>query len=202
MRHLINILSILLKYTIVILFMFLGLFILPIAVLFREEQDSLNKESNKERFKCKLIDKIYGNRWDGFGDIYYKRDYPVDTYWSRLNWCMLRNPTHNLSEDFGVKDKVIIKSIISGNPYVTDDPFEYNTGLKIQECWDSEGNYYPMYYYCKLWRQIIPFNLYNGNRGFRLLMGYKNFCVNDGVNKRYTYNFVCAMTPFKLFAKG
>ena len=179
--------------------MVLGLVILPIAVLFRTYQDSLNPESNKEKFSIKWIDKIYGNRWDGFGDIYYKRDFPVDTYWSRLNWCMLRNPTHNLSEDLGVQDRLIVRSVITGNPKVTDDPFEEYTGLKIQECWDSEGNYYPMYYYCKLWRQILPF--YKGDRGFRLLMGYKNFCVKE-LNERYTYNFVCAITPFKLFLGG
>ena len=50
--------------------MVLGLVILPIAVLFRTYQDSLNPESNKEKFSIKWIDKIYGNRWDGFGDIY------------------------------------------------------------------------------------------------------------------------------------
>ena len=199
MKHLINILAILIKYLLVIVAMALGLMILPIAILFRTSQDSINPESNKEKFSIKWIDKIYGNRWDGFGDIYYKRDYPIDTYWSRLNWCMLRNPTHNLSEDLGVKDKLIVKSVITGNAKVTDDPVEECTGLKIQECWDSEGNYYPMYYYCKLWRQILPF--YKGDRGFRLLMGYKNFCVKE-LNERYTYNFVCAITPFKLFVRG
>ena len=199
MKHLFNILVILTKYLLVIVAMALGLVILPIAVLFRTYQDSLNPESNKEKFSIKWIDKIYGNRWDGFGDIYYKRDFPVDTYWSRLNWCMLRNPTHNLSEDLGVQDKLIIKSVITGNTKVTDDPFEECTGLKIQECWDSEGNYYPMYYYCKLWRQILPF--YKGDRGFRLLLGYKNFCVKE-LDERYTYNFVCAITPFKNFVKG
>lgn len=201
MKHITNIFKILFKYLFVILAMLLGGLILPIAVLFRGKQVSLNQGSNQECFKSKLIDSIYGNRWDGFGDIYYKRDYPVDTYWSRLNWCMLRNPTHNLSEDLGVKDKVIVKSIITGNPDVTDDPFEKNEGLKIQECWDSNGVYYPMYYYCKLWRNIIPFNLYKGDRGFRLLMGYKNFCVKE-LNLSYTYNFVCAITPFKMFVKG
>ena len=199
MKHLINILAILTKYILVIVAMLVGLVILPIAILFRTSQDSINPESNKEKFSIKWIDKIYGNRWDGFGDIYYKRDYPIDTYWSRLNWCMLRNPTHNLSEDLGVKDKLIVKSVITGNAKVTDDPVEECTGLKIQECWDSEGNYYPMYYYCKLWRQILPF--YKGDRGFRLLMGYKNFCVKE-LNERYTYNFVCAVTPFKLFVIG
>ena len=183
MKHLFNILVILTKYLLVIVAMALGLVILPIAVLFRTYQDSLNPESNKEKFSIKWIDKIYGNRWDGFGDIYYKRDFPVDTYWSRLNWCMLRNPTHNLSEDLGVQDKLIIKSVITGNTKVTDDPLEECTGLKIQECWDSEGNYYPMYYYCKLWRQILPF--YKGDRGFRLLLGYKNFCVKE-LDERYT----------------
>ena len=133
MKHLFNILVILTKYLLVIVAMALGLVILPIAVLFRTYQDSLNPESNKEKFSIKWIDKIYGNRWDGFGDIYYKRDFPVDTYWSRLNWCMLRNPTHNLSEDLGVQDKLIIKSSIIGNSKVTDDPFEECTGLKIQE---------------------------------------------------------------------
>lgn len=181
--------------------MLLGVLILPIAVLFRTYQNTLNHLSNKEKFRCKLIDKIYGNRWDGFGDIYYKRDYPIDTYLSRLNWCMLRNPTHNLSEDLGVKDKLIVKSIIIGNQNVTDDPFEANEGLKIQECWDSDGKYYPMYYYCKLWRNIISFNLYKGDRGFGLLLGYKNFCVKE-INQKYTYNFVCVVTPFKLFIKG
>lgn len=199
MKHLFNVLEILIKYILVIAYMILGLVILPVAVLFRTYQDSINPESNKEKFSNKWIDKIYGNRWDGFGDIYYKRDHPVDTYWSRLNWCMLRNPTHNLSEDMGVQDKLIVKSVITGNPKVTDDPFEENTGLKIQECWDSNGNYYPMYYYCKMWKQILP--LYKGDRGFRLLMGYKNFCVKQ-VNERYTYNFVCTITPFKLFVKG
>ena len=201
MKHFTNIAKILFKYIGVIIAMLLGVFILPVAVLFRTYQNSINPLSNKEKFSCKWIDVIYGNRWDGFGDSYYKRDYPTDTYWSRLNWCMLRNPTHNLSEDLGVKDKIIVKSIITGNPAVTDDPFEKNEGLKMQECWDSSGIYYPMYYYCKLWRNIIPFNLYNGDRGFRLLMGYKNFCVKD-LNERYTYNFVCAITPFKLFVKG
>jgi hypothetical protein len=199
MKHVFNIIGVLTKYLLVIVAMALGLVILPIAVLFRTYQDSLNPESNKEKFSIKWIDKIYGNRWDGFGDIYYKRDFPVDTYWSRLNWCMLRNPTHNLSEDLGVQDKLIIKSVITGNTKVTDDPFEECTGLKIQECWDSEGNYYPMYYYCKLWRQILPF--YKGDRGFRLLLGYKNFCVKE-LDERYTYNFVCAITPFKNFVKG
>ncbi len=199
MKHVFNIIGVLTKYLLVIVAMALGLVILPIAVLFRTYQDSLNPESNKEKFSIKWIDKIYGNRWDGFGDIYYKRDFPVDTYWSRLNWCMLRNPTHNLSEDLGVQDKLIIKSVITGNTKVTDDPFEECTGLKIQECWDSEGNYYPMYYYCKLWRQILPF--YKGDRGFRLLLGYKNFCVKE-LDERYTYNFVCAVTPFKNFVKG
>lgn len=199
MKHLLNILGIIAKYLLVIVAMLLGLVILPVVVLFRTSQDSLNPESNKEKFSIKWVDKIYGNRWDGFGDIYYKRNYPIDTYWSRLNWCMLRNPTHNLSEDLGVQDKLIIKSVITGNTKVTDDPFEECTGLKIQECWDSEGNYYPMYYYCKLWRQILPF--YKGDRGFRLLLGYKNFCVKE-LDERYTYNFVCAITPFKNFVKG
>jgi hypothetical protein len=131
--------------------------------------------------------------------VYYKRDHPVDNYWSILNWCLLRNPTHNLSEDFGVQNKIIVKSIITGNPKVTDDPFIENMGLKIQECGDSNGTYYPMYYYCKMWKQIIPF--YKGDRGFRLLMGYKNFCVKS-LNETYTYNFVCAVTPFKIFVQG
>lgn len=200
MKHTINILEILAKYIIVIVAMVVGFFILPIAVLFRESQVSLNPESNMERFKWKWVDRIYGNRWDGFGDIYYKRTFPVDTYWSRLNWCMLRNPTHNLSEDMGVVNKLIVKSVITGNPLVTDDPFEENEGLKIQECLDSNANYYPMYYYCKLWRNIIPFGLYKGDRGIRLLMGYKNFCVKE-LNKVYSYGFVCTVTPYKRFVK-
>jgi hypothetical protein len=38
--------------------MLLGVLILPIAVLFRTYQDSLNPKSNKEKFSCKWIDKI------------------------------------------------------------------------------------------------------------------------------------------------
>lgn len=181
--------------------MLLGLFILPIAVRYRTSSYNYNSNSNQEKFSIGWIDKIYGNRWDGFGDSYYRRDYPIDTYWSRLNWCMLRNPTHNLSEDMGVVDKYITTSIITGNPDVTDDPYSKNSGLKIQECWSVDGYYYPMYYYCKLWRDIIPFNLYQGDGGFRLLMGYKNFCVTE-LYKKYTYNFVCVITPFKKFVQG
>lgn len=199
MKHFINITKILFKYLLVIFFMVIGFIILPIAVLFRTTTTNYNLTSNQERFSSNIIDYIYGNRYDGFGDIYYKRDHPVDTYLSRLNWCLLRNPTHNLSEIMGVNNKLITSSVITGNPNVTDDPFEINTGLKIQECYDSEGNYYPMYYYCKLWRQIIPF--YKGDRGFRLLMGYKNFCVHE-LNIYYTYNFVCTITPFKKFVQG
>ena len=201
MKHTVNIAKILVLFTVSLLFTVIGFLILPIAVLFREETVNLNSGSNQEKFKWKWVDFIYGNRWDGFGDIYYKRDYPIDTYWSRLNWCMLRNPTHNLSEFLGVVDKTIVKSVISGNPNVTDDPFIENMGLKFQEVWGEDGKYYPMYYYCKLWRQIIPFNLYNGDRGFRLLMGYKNFCVKE-LNQKYTYNTVCVITPFKIFVKG
>lgn len=133
MKHIINILLIISKYLIVIFFMLLGFIILPIAILFRKPLIPYNETSSPaEQFKFSWIDKIYGNRWDGFGDIYYRRDFPKDAYWSRLNWCLLRNPTHNLSEDLGVKNKFIVKSIITGNQYVTDDPFEINTGLKIQ----------------------------------------------------------------------
>ena len=83
---------------------------------------------------------------------------------------MLRNPTFNLSESFGVFDKTIVKSEIRGNPNVTDDPLDEWCGLKIHECLDSDGRYYPMYYYCQLWRNINLFGLYKGDRGVRLLM--------------------------------
>lgn len=199
MKHLINVAKILCIFAINLFFMALGFFILPIAVLFRQQTTNLNSTSNQEKFSCSLVDKIYGNKYDGFGDIYYKRDYPIDTYWSRLNWCMLRNPTHNLGIYLGVNNRLIVKSLISGNPNVTDDPFIENMGLKFQECWDSNGKYYPMYYYCFMWKQIIPF--YKGDRGFRLLMGYKNFCVKD-LNQVYEYGCVCVITPFKLFIKG
>lgn len=201
MKHIKNILKIIFIFLINLFFMVIGFLILPITVLFRKQTININSTSNQECFKWKWLDKIYGNKYDGFGDTYYKRDYPVDTYWSRLNWCMLRNPTHNLGLSLGVDNKVIVGLETSGNPNVTDDPFEENEGLKFQECWDSEGNYYPMYYYCKLWRNIIPFNLYSGDRGFRLLMGYKNFCVKE-LNEVYEYGCVCVITPFKLFVKG
>lgn len=202
MKHVINIIKILTKYILVILAMVGGLFILPIAVLFRKPFDGRNESSRPtERFSSDLVNSIYGNNDDGFGDSCYRRDFPVDTYWSRLNWCMLRNPTFNLSERFGVFDKTIVKSEVKGNPNVTDDPLDECCGLKIQECWDDEGNYYPMYYYCQLWRNIIPFGLYKGDRGVRILMGYKNFCVKE-LGEKYTYNFVCAFTPFKLFVIG
>lgn len=198
MKHILNIIVILALFIVSLFFTVIGFLILPIAVLFREKTISLNETSNQEKFKWKWVDKIYGNKYDGFGDIYYKRDYPIDTYWSRLNWCMLRNPTHNLAISMGVDNKAIVKSEIYGNPNVTDDPFIENTGLKFQECWDSDGRYYPMYYYCIMWRQIIPF--YKGDRGFRLLVGYKNFCVKE-LNEVYEYGCVCTVTPFKLFVK-
>lgn len=201
MKHIINILLIVSKFLLTLFFMLLGFLILPIMVLFRKPTINLEKESNQEKFSCPVIDFIYGNKYDGFGDKYYRRDFPIDTYWSRLNWCLLRNPVHNLSIFLGVNKKIIIKSVITGNPDVTDDPFEKNEGLKFQEVWDIDNNYYPMYYYCKLWRNIIPFNLYKGDRGFRLLMGYKNFCVND-LNKVYSYGSVCVITPFKKFVQG
>lgn len=193
MKHFYNILKILFLFCIDLFFKAIGFLILPVAVLF------IDKIDNKEKFKCKWIDFIYGNKYDGFGDTYYKRDYSIDTYWSRLNWCMLRNPTHNLGLYMGCENKRIVKSFIYGNPNVTDDPFIENMGLKFQECYDDEDIYYPMYYCCIMWKQFIPF--YKGNRGFRLLMGYKNFCVKE-LNQYYTYGFVCTITPFKLFVKG
>lgn len=199
MKHFYNLFKIICLFLFDTLFKVVGLFVLPIAVLFRKTTINLNRESNQECFSSRIIDFIYGNKYDGFSDIYYKRDYPIDTYWSRLNWCLLRNPTHNLGIFLGVNNRLIVKSLVHGNPNVTDDPFIENMGLKFQEVWDDKGKYYPMYYYCKMWKQILPF--YKGDRGFRLLMGYKNFCVKQ-VNERYTYNFVCTITPFKLFVKG
>ncbi len=201
MKHIINILNILLLFIVSLFFTLIGFLILPIAVFFRTDTTNLNSGSNQEKFSLSWIDFIYGNKYDGFGDIYYKRDYPIDTYWSRLNWCMLRNPTHNLAIWLGVDNKIIVKTLIHGNPNVTDDPSEENEGLKFQEAWDSNNAYYPMYYYCKLWRNIIPFNLYKGDRGFRLLLGYKNFCIKE-LNISYEYGFVCVITPFKMFVKG
>ena len=101
-----------------------------------------------------------------------------------------------------MKSKNIIKSVIHGNPNVTDDPFDKNMGLKFQECWDDEGNYYPMYYRCHMWRNIIPFNLYNGDRGIRILAGYKNFAVYRGVPNVYTYGYTVVPNFWKLFVKG
>lgn len=199
MKHIYNILKILVLFLLDLFFKVIGFLILPIAVLFRKDTINLNRESNQEKFKCKWIDFIYGNKYDGFGDIYYKRDYPIDTYLSRLNWCLLRNPTHNLGIYLGINNRLMVKSLVHGNPNVTDDPSLENMGLKFQEAWDDEGKYYPMYYYCIMWKQILPF--YKGNRGFRLLMGYKNFCIKE-LNQNYTYGFVCAITPFKLFIKG
>lgn len=199
MNHIYNILTILLLFLFDSFFKAIGFLILPIAVLFRKDTINLNRESNQEKFKCKWIDFIYGNKYDGFSDIYYKRDYPIDTYLSRLNWCLLRNPTHNLGIYLGINNRLIVKSLVHGNPNVTDDPFIENMGLKFQEVWDDKGKHYPMYYYCIMWKQILPF--YKGNRGFRLLMGYKNFCIKE-LNQNYTYGFVCTITPFKLFTKG
>ncbi len=199
MKHIVNITKILGVFIVNLIATVIGFIILPIAVLFRENTINKESESNQEKFAWNWVDKIWGNEYDGFGDKYYRRDYPVDTYWSRLNWCMLRNPTHNLAIRMGVNNKVIVKSVISGNPHVTDDPCDKNMGLKFQECWDDEGNYYPMYYYCQMWRNIVPF--YKGDRGFRLLMGYKNFCVQE-LDEVYKYGCVCVMTPFKMFVKG
>lgn len=182
-----------------IFFIIIGFFILPIAVLFREPTANKNSGSNQEKFKCNWLNKIYGNEYDGFGDIYYKRDFPEDTYWSRLNWCMLRNPVHNFALRTGVYNKEIVKIETFGNPNVTDDPFEENTGIKIQIATDSDGRTYKMWYFCKLWRQILPF--YKGDRGIRILVGYKNFCVKE-VPEIYQYSWAVNMTPFKIFVKG
>lgn len=182
-----------------LIYVVLGVLILPIAVLFREQTTNKNKESNQEKFKWEWVDNIWGNEYDGFGDIYYRRDFPLDTYWSRLNWCMLRNPTHNFAIRNGVDNKRIIKSDIYGNPNVTDDPFEKNTGWKVQVVQDNAGKVYKMLYICKLWRQIIPY--YKGDRGIRILLGYKNFCVKE-VPETYQYGFTTVITPFKMFVKG
>jgi len=48
MKHIINISSILFKYLFVIFFMLLGVLILPIAVLFRDKQVSLNSGKSWE----------------------------------------------------------------------------------------------------------------------------------------------------------
>ena len=112
---------------------------------------------------------------------------------------MLRNPTHNFALYSGVYNKKIVKIETFGNPLVTDDPFEECTGVKVQIATDSDGKEYKMWYFCKLWRQIIPF--YKGDRGIRVLVGYKNFCVKE-VNEIYSYNWAVNMTPFKKFVIG
>lgn len=207
MAHLFNIFYTFWICIILRLFLFLfGLIILPIAVLFRLPNRNLNQESNQERFKWKWIDKIYGNVYDGFGDSPYKRDHPKDTYFSRLWWCAIRNPTHNFLIRKGVFNAYICNSIIDGNPIVTDDPYLKNMGLKIQAVSDLEDNVYTMYYYCIMWSQLNPFKttIYDGTpkRGIRVLIGYKNFAIDKGTNRRYTYGMTFAINPIKLFVKG
>lgn len=198
-NHIYYIVKYIIYFIVVMFFNLLGFIVLPIAILFRVGLDAKNKTSNPaERFKSNIIDYIYGNQYDGFGDIYYRRDYPIDTYWSRLNWCLLRNPTHNLGQHLGV-NSIIVKSETYGNPNVIDDPFIENMGLKIQIVTDIDNKKYVMYYYCILWRQLLPF--YKGDRGLRLLIGHKNFCVKE-LNKYYEYNFAFVLTPFKNFVKG
>ena len=200
MTHIVNIFRIVTLSIIMWIFQILGFVILPIAVLFRKSFIADNDTSNPaEKFSCKLIDLVYSNEEDGFADIYYRRDFPKDTYWSRLNWCMLRNPVHNLGKALGVRNKKVIAVINYGNQNVTDDPFDKNTGMWYREVITEDRKMYPMYYYTFLWRQIIPF--YNGNRGLRLLAGWKNFNVKE-LDVVYDYSMTLVVTPFKMFVKG
>lgn len=186
-----------------------GILVLWLAVFFREPTVNTNKLSNQEKFKWDWVDKIHGNMADGFSDIYYKRDYPKDTWWSRYNWSAFRNSTHNFLLKKGIYNKKIVSLKTIGNPNVTDDPFPKNTGTKIQIAKDENGKVYHMYYYCIMYSQllskIIPWYKpkYDGEPryGIRILIGYKLFVVKE-LNKKYIVQITFAPNIRKKFVKG
>jgi hypothetical protein len=215
MKHIKNLSGIAIKLAVQMFFIISGYFILPLAVLFTEETNELtNVESNPGRkFKWNWVNKFWGNDRDGFADIYYKTThYPNGThnkYWPMLKWCVWRNPANNLMAKLGVKD-TIVELKKHGTPHRVSDSMG-REGFNYWEAYDENGKMYPMYYACYGYYQIPVLKNFKWfdnlitdedgvKKGFRLLLGYKNFNL-DGRELPYKadYNFTVSITPIKSF---
>ena len=103
------------------------------------------------KFKNPWIDFIFGNINDGLeGDAPYRAKYKGKlTWWTRYNWCALRNPINNLKLHMGV-DEVVVDYKWEGFRYTEDRIGK--EGFVYSEATGLSGEVYPMYRWCKLFK--------------------------------------------------
>lgn len=119
------------------------------------------------------------------GDKYYKAK-TTPSWWTTYNWCVNRNPIHNLALKMSVNE-VITHYTWIGNRYTEDrigrEGYVYSEAIGIS------GKVYPMFRWCKL---------FTSTHGIELNIGYKNFNIQE-LNKHYKYSFTVSINPFKKF---
>jgi hypothetical protein len=149
--------------------MILGLFIVPIAILFKQPRNETNNNGLFIPYKFPKIFWLWDNDRDGIcGDNGFKNEHCPDyhlnygSFLCNYIWCAIRNPIANASWYFGV-DSVITKIEYDGNW-----SFAY----------DENGKCYAFYKY--VGEKIIFY------------VGYENDNVED-TPKHYTYNIGYAL---------
>jgi len=214
MKHIKNIIRILVTFFVQLVAILFSPFIVGTALLLNriEDYEPKNETSRpNHKFKDKWIDAIYGNKDDGIdGDIYYLQSH-VDgkrNFWTRFRWTVLRNPVHNLGLKLGF-DRIPVKHIgfrkafknskCSTKEFNNDyenclDSKVNKTGFEYTEVYDENNKMYPMY---RL-RWKYPFT----NHGLKCNIGWKNWNVGpDVIGKPISYTFTFLINPFKKFKK-
>lgn len=196
-KHITNLIIILILWIIQVPFILLGVLVVPLALLFRKKGISI-----REGWKTEFLPPVFwlwDNKMSGaWGDKGWRTEHHPDDYdkfWVMWWWLAIRNPINNLTYFMGVNGNVIGKKVW-GNEETADiigrEGWTYNE-VRVE----GEEIFYPQYYIVFPYRRIFKHRFFE-DKCVRILLGWKNFNVRTyDLPKMINYEFTISVNPLK-----
>lgn len=219
-KHLKNLLSILFWQIIEIPVWFIGLFVVPIALLFEREVD-VSELRNPVKGSLNYRLPKWAWPWDNgdegtFGDLYWRTEHHPDNYgsfWVSYIWLAIRNPTFEWAKRFGGIRGSALEKRVWGKHFQYNSSYPQNSihdeirvdnhlnaqGMAYRELDMDDGRTLAQYSFCKAY----PFTLNGKSYGLRIQMGPFIQAVQPneiGAGKlKRAYGHSVLIQPFKEF---
>jgi hypothetical protein len=168
---------------------FLGLFIVPVALLWVSPYTPVSDSAVQENHKLLGIFHWWDNDMDGIDGSrnWFNQCGDSRTFWWRYKWLALRNACANFSRMIGVNNVWIIDFISYGDDHVSNRKGQ--EGVQYCIAVGLNGRRYPQFNWVFAW---------NETHCFRFTVGWSNNnVIPENLPKKYYYDFALSFQPYR-----